>query len=454
MSRFSRVLLLVLAGETLLGGFLVVQRLRTPLPPQPDWAVLEGSAADRLRTAAAACTTAEDWRRLGEGYMAVGCFPEAEACHRIACELAPDDPLFARQWGFALERLGLLEQANAQYRRVLDLGAKDAAACRYFLGRNHLRAENPAEARGEFTAGRSLAANRYELARLEVQAGEFDQAEALVRGVAEDQPGTLQVQHLLYRSALERGDLRQAAHCADRARHAPWKLQTPFDEEASRIVEATKNLALDPRWAAVREEIAAGRLDEAERLLAEVGRDEGGDLVLELQAEIAVRRERFEAARKLLEEHLERNGPTARVLARIGDVFDVAGKAEPARDGWLRAADLGTGVDLKATHHQLAQSFARAGDKHHAEQHLARGHYFVGRDLLKFGYIEKSIPYFAAAVRHDPSFAAGWFHLGEAYRLMDRNKEAEAAYRSCLRLEPDHGRADAALALLLDAPKK
>ena len=119
---------------------------------------------------------------------AAGCFRECEACHRVACELAPRDATFARQWGFALERLARLDEATAQYRRAIELGHPDPDGCSYLIARNLLRADKPAEARAVFAGGKALAANRYELARLHLRAGETAEAAVLLDGLTAANP--------------------------------------------------------------------------------------------------------------------------------------------------------------------------------------------------------------------------------------------------------------------------
>jgi tetratricopeptide (TPR) repeat protein len=441
VSRASGVLLLVIAAEAVGGGVLVARRLDRPVPPQADWALLDPATAGQIRASAAACASADDWRNLGELYMAAGCFAESEECHRTACELAPGNALFARQWGFALERLSLLDEANAQYRRAIDLGTPDPDACRYFIARNHLRADNPAEARRVFAEGRALPANRYELARLHLRAGELAETADLLRSVAEVRPNALQVHLLGYRLAVARDDARQAFACADHARYAPEKLPNPFDEEAERIVGATEALGPNRTWTPARDLIEEGRLDDAERLLDEAGRVYRSPAVVELLAEVAVRRERFEQGLALFEEFQEMNGPAARIIARMGDVWEAAGDPSKARASWLRAARLGAGLDLQATHQKLAVSFARAGDQPAADRHLALSHYFAGRELLQRGRPDQAAASFAAAVERDPALAQGWFYLGESRRLTGQTGPAAEAYRACLRLNPDHGRA-------------
>src|SRR5262249_23642685 len=115
VSLASRALLLIIAAEALVGGLPAPRRLPPPVPPPAGWALLDPATAGQIQSAAAACESADDWRNLAELYMAAGCFAESESCHRIACELAPGNALFARQWGFALERLSLLDEANEQY---------------------------------------------------------------------------------------------------------------------------------------------------------------------------------------------------------------------------------------------------------------------------------------------------------------------------------------------------
>ena len=448
MSRAARLLLVVIAAEALVGGYLVVHRMSRPVPPEADPALLDPATAEQLRALRAACRSAGDWRDLGELYMAAGCFAESEACHREACELAPGDPRLARQWGFALERLARIDEANAQYVRAIDLRSPDADGCRYLIARNHLRADRPADARQAFTEGRALPASRYELARLHARDGELAAAADLLRTVAADRPNTLQVHLLGYRLAADRGDARAAFAEADRARYAPQKLTTPFDEEAERIVRVTQTLGPNRLWERASDLLNAERISEADRLLAEAAAGYRSPAVAELQAEVALRSGRPEEAVRLFDLFQEENGPAARIVDRQGDAWEAAGDAAKARAYWLRAVNLGAGLGAKATHAKLARSFARAGDRPAADRHLARGEYHAGREVLQFGQPDQAIPLFAAAVRHDPDLAQGWYYLGEAQRRGGQAGPAAESYRACLRLHPDHGRALDALAYL------
>jgi predicted TPR repeat methyltransferase len=54
----------------------------------------------------------------------------------------------------------------------------------------------------------------------------------------------------------------------------------------------------------------------------------------------------------------------------------------------------------------------------------------------------------------DPRLVAAWFYLGEVHRLSDRLDDARTAYRKCLDLNPDFGRAHTGLMLLELGPRK
>ena len=239
-------------------------------------------------------------------------------------------------------------------------------------------------------------------------------------------------------------------HHADRARYSLKKLLNPFDEEAQRIVNATQLLGTSRKWNEARDLIELGRFKDADAVLREVERT---PIIDELRADIALHVGRNDAAIEMLEEMQTQNGPSARIFVKIGDAWNASRQAGKARANWLRAAQLEAGADLKSTHRKLADSFAAAGDNPTALWHRAREHYYVGRDVLKFGYTDKSPTHFEAAVLHDSKMAQAWFYLGEARRLNNQKEPAATAYRTCLKLNPDHGRALANLAYLEEDAK-
>jgi len=240
MNMLHRGLVLIIVVELLGSSVLVYRRLARVVPPVPDWSLIDPVTADDLRSAAAVCKSAQEWRTLGERYMTAGCFTESEMCHRVACEREPKNAVFRRQWAFALERLGLLDEANSQYQKTMELSAAETDSCRYFIGKNLLREGKPSAARTYFEDGKKLPANLYELARLLRRAGELTEASSAYSLLAAAGPDMLQVNLLGYRLALAQGDTARAKQLADRVRNSSRKLQNPFDEEAKRLFKATQ----------------------------------------------------------------------------------------------------------------------------------------------------------------------------------------------------------------------
>ncbi len=448
MTSLHRWLVLMIVVELLGGGALMARRLLRATPPEADWSLIDPATADDLRTAVSTCESPQDWRMLGEKYMATGSFTESEMCHRVACEQEPRNATLRRQWAFSLERLGLLDEANTQYRHAMELSGDEANVCRYFIGKNLLRKSDPAGARTFFEDGKKLPANLYELARLELRSEHLDEASSLYAELARRGPDLLQVNLLGYRLASARGNDEMAAQFADRVRYSPRKLQNPFDDEAKRLFQTTQQLGTSRTWTQSYELTSSGRLEAAQSLLDRLAERDRSATVIELLAELAFQRDRPAESLKLFDELQTEFGPFPRITARMGDVQFAAGQRTEARRDWLHAVQLQLGVDLPAVHSRLAAACAQAGDEAGAKRHRALGDYHAGLSVLHRGTAPQAVSAFEAAVKSDPGFTQAWFYLGEARRLSRQPTEAEAAYRMCLEQNPDHGRALAALSLL------
>lgn len=445
MTLARRCLFLLLAIECVGAATLVVRQLRRPVPPEANWTQLDPVTADDLRATVASCKSAGDWRRLGEQYMATGCFTESEMCHRIACEFDPQNAMYRRQWGFALERLGLLDEANSQYLQCMNLSAEETNACRYFIGKNLLRQGDPAAAQKLFDDGKKLPANLFELTRLQVRARELAEATGNFALLAAAGPDMLQVNQLGYRLALAHVDPARARQLADRVRYSTRKLQSPFDEEARRLFMATQQMGMNRYQTQIEQLTASGQFNTAQRMLESLAANDRSATVLELLAENAFQQRDFDQAQLLFEELQQRHGPIPRITARVGDVWAAAGDATRARESWHQALQLQAGVDLQAVHVQLSDSYEMIGETVATRRHRAQGDYHSGLALLQKGDAMNATKAFADAVERDPVLTQAWFYLGESRRLTHQLAEARAAYQQCLSQNPNHGRALAAL---------
>jgi tetratricopeptide (TPR) repeat protein len=442
----TRLLLLVVALELLIGGALVLVRLRRPSPPAPDLALVDVLAGDQLRAQARACRSAKDWRDLGEAYMALGFFPEAEACHRVAANREPGDAGLAHEWAFALERLGRTEEAVREYRRAADLGHPRAAEVRFLAARSLLRQELPEDAHAEFErATNAVPMARYELARLHFRAGRLDEATRLLDPLLAEFPDAIQPATLRHRIAHQQGDGPAAYRYADLADRAARRLDNPFDHDATRLLDAHARLGPGGNWKAAEKLLRADRITDAERAVREGLAVRWHPVGADLLVEAAFQRGRPEEALRLAEEIVARDGPSAHHLARLGDALAEVGRPADARAAWLRSVALGSHVETRDTHYRLAEAFEKAGDLEQHRRHLARAGLGIGIDRLRAGAIDQARDLFAEAVEADPKLATAWFYLGEANRLAGRRADSLRAYRQCLAVDPDHGRALAAL---------
>ena len=447
----TRLLVGLVVVELLVGCWLVADRLRQPASPRPDIALVDVVDLDALRARAADCRKPGDWRELGEAYMALGFFPEAEACHRVAAARDREDPRLAHEWAFALERLGRLDEAVREFRRAADLGHPRSAECRFMAARCLLRQERPAEARAELERLPRVPMARYELARLHFREGRLPDALKVVEPLLAEFPETIQPAVLRHRIAHQQGDQRTAARFADLADRAPRPLPNPFEPEVLRLNAAHAKLGPGGRWPEAVQLLGAGKFDEAERKAREGLAVRWHPTGVGILWEAAFRRDRAAEALRHAEDLLNRDGPLARHVGRAGDALGALGRQDEAVQAWLRCAALAPPIEAKDAHFRLSEHYEKkdpSPERH--SRHLARAGLGVGIERMRAGQLKEAWDVLREVVATDPKLAAGWFYLGEVERQARRPDEARRAYRQCLTVDPDHGRALAALDALAD----
>ena len=442
----TRLLGFVVVVELVVGAALALGRWQQSVPPVPDLTLIDNLAAEQLGAQARACRTPADWRSLGEAYMSVGYFPEAEACHRVAAEREPGNPTLAYEWAFALERLGRTSEAAEQFGRAADLGHARGADCLYNVGRCRLREEDVQSARAAFESARAVPMARYELARLSYRDGDLDAARRELDPLRADYPDAIQPAVLRHRLAHHQGDGRLAFQTADLADRARLRLPGPFDADSERLIAAHKRLGVKARWAEVESLVQKQDLDRARPIIAEAAEVRWHPAGADVLAEILFRGGDSRGALEQFDIIEARTGPATPHLARLGDTLLAIGQTEKARTAWTRAVGLASVLQSKDIHHKLAESFRKAGDTRSADDHLVRALVAAGVEATRRGAINDARVLYQEAVRIDPKSATAWFRLGELARMLDHLSEAVRAYRECLARDPDHGRAAAGLA--------
>ena len=441
MTPLGRILLGVVAAELLVGGAAIGWKLTAPGPPLADLSGVDAITAGDLRGMAASVRTSEDWRKLGEAYMAAGFFRESEACHRVAAERNANSAEAIQQWALALERLGSLDDANAAYARAARIDPARSASCSYLVARNKLRQEDVPAARQAFQEAGDLPAARYELARLLLREGQRDQAAAMFIALAREFPAAQQPPQLLHRIALQAQRLSDAAEAADRQDAAGQRLPSPFDADVQRLLAVADQFGLRRMWHEASRLLEAGQTKAAEQLLRDALAARFDGSPADWLADALFQQGRMDEAVIVLEEVVQRQGPQVAYLERLGDTLDALGRPEEARAAWQRATQLSFGPPLRDVHGKLAASLAAAGQQPLATQQFALTAQAAGIGEFRAGKLAEAESALRDCVRLDPQLAHAWYYLGEVTRRRGDFAAARSAYQQCLSVQPHHGRA-------------
>ncbi len=435
MTRAQRVLAAVIAAELIGGAVVVLPRVGRVAPPAVDLTGTDPATAADLRA-----IPSTDLAKLGEAYLAAGFYPEAEACYRNAAGREPTaDALFKH--GFVLERLGRVEKATGRYREAIDKRHRRAADLWYYVGRNHLRLEQPGPAAEAFArAGGSVAA-RFEEALAAARAGKDRDADAAAERLANELPEAYPPAALRYRLAVLRGDPRVAAARADEFVRRPRPLPTPWDAEVEWVFAAAGELGPERLFRDAGRLAQEQRFDAAEARLREALAAGWTPEVADRLAEVAFVLGRREEAERILTDAVARGGPSAVLLWRLGQAHAALGRGGEAVAAWERAARLAAGPVAEGVYRDLADGYATAGEGEKAKRAAARADLAAGLAELTAGRAAEAAAALARATEGNPGLAHAWFVLGEAHRLAGRQADARAAYDRCLGTDPDHGRA-------------
>lgn len=448
MTRTQWLLLGVIAAEVALGAFLLVQHLNQPTPPIPNWNAVDPVAAGELQSRVAQCRTGMQWQELGELYLVSGFFPEAEACLRQATRLTPGNAGLAFRHAFALERLGLLQEANTAYTHAIERGHSRKADCWYYIGRNRLRLGETDAARAAFQRAGDLPGAQYELALLDAEEGRTGEAQAMAKRLAEAHPEAYPPVGLLYRLARRRGEDREAQLLADSFTRRPRPLPTPFDHEVDWVFDLANRLGRNRLMQEARREAEAGRLPSAEKhLRAALEAGWTPEIADKLAGVLLAQGHRAEGL-ELLMGATARGRASPELLWRLGQAQGEAGQPLRAMESWERASRMTTGPAASDLLQDLAERTNQSGRVDQGRQVTARARLARSIGLLDAGRPREALTEARGATEADPNLAEAWFNLGEALRQTGQSVEASHAYERCLQLNPDHGRASRSQAWL------
>lgn len=440
MARSSLWLTIIILAELGVGGWLIARRLGRPSCPRPLLESIEPVEARELSTHSRQCRTAGDWSEHAAWLLACGFAAESEACYRQAAAMAPADAGIRYDWALVLIPMGLTAELSEQLQQAVQLGVEDPGRCWYLIGRNHLQAGETEQARAAFQRD-SSAASQYELARLSLRAGDAADAISRLDGILSARPGCVRPSLLRARAWEMLGRPDRAARDWAAAEQADGRLPTPWDAQRQRLAAVRRKFGVPRRRAACEQLLADGKTQQAAAGLRQALQAWWSPAAALQLADVELQLGRPRKAERLLQQALQRDGPSTDVLTRLGQVLLRSGDLKRAEQVLQRAARMAAPSQLHDTHDLLAQLYRQLGDEMKARWHAALRQHARGARSLRKGELPTAELAFAEAVRRAPQHAPSWYGLGEARRRQQDQAAAREAYRQCLEIDSEHGRA-------------
>jgi tetratricopeptide (TPR) repeat protein len=448
--KLQTLLLALIAGELLLGGYLATRRWAEPSTRLPAAFPDDPPLAAELAVLATAARSgdASAWMALGDALLGKGFYHDAEDAYRQATQRAPQDIEARFALAFCIDRSGRMAEANEQYQRCLDLpdpphveqSKKPFAA--YAIGRNLLRLEDEAAAEAVFRKNPGFLPAEYQLARILFFSDRPKEALDIVERGLTKLPLSLEWHRLRGRilEALDRPDEAFTARAMEeRSAHL---LEVNFNVDYIRPLTTRCGIK---RMLAVYE--AATRRERPPQLSARLDAIDaaiGKRLIPEritvdqLKADLAMGSGNAELVLQIIDTSpvLRDSDPLIAVLE--ADALERLGRLDEATT--LRQK-LITIAPSAALHRQLAAACQAAGDSAGREQHLAHAAVLDGIAAYRRNDLSAALVQFEQAVGHDPTNVHGWFHRGEMLYHLGRQAEALVAFREAVAQRPGFGRA-------------
>jgi tetratricopeptide (TPR) repeat protein len=373
-------------------------------------------------------------------------YPEAEQVYLSVLSQRPNFEMALFDLAYLYEATDRVPEAESIYRKILSVDADNEQA-RSRLGDLYLRQENYRGALEEFQKvldGKERGLElQLKVALIHLELGEFDQAIALLEGMAAAHPGNGQIRYYLGAAYLEKQDFGRAG--------------TEFDkvpEESSYALRA----ALQRAVIAEKKGDLQAAVDLTRRAIERHPRDAEGYLYLGGFYEAA---KRFPEAAAALREGLAVAPDTPRLHFRLGTVLDKMGERQECIRQMEKAIALDPNdvVALNYLGYTLADMGIRLQD---AEDYIKRALVVrpddgyitdsLGWVYFKMGRYEEALSWLMKATGSLPDDPVITEHLGDAYRALGRWREAEGSYERALQLGPEDR--DRVKAKLEEARKK
>ena len=442
MRKTTLFLLLLLLIAVVVMGLLYLEKSNRPSPPVPNLSSADQLTRTELEEMIAECVTGEDWAELARVYMAQGYFPEAKATFGRAVELLPNYAEVVYDYGFCLGRVGDLEESNRQLERAIELKHPKEVEAMFFIGRNHLRSGDIDAAEQAFRKTGALPISKYELAKLLFRKGELDEAEALVKKLLAEEPDTVQSLTLLGNIRKKKGDdLAALGNSIESRLFWSRRIPTPFGDERANLMANYNKVGYGKKLNEMVAKTNQMANQEARKGLKKLLEMEWNLAAQESLIQCSNQSSRTHIAIGLIEDRLERFGPSSKWYAKLGETYLKRNETAKALEVWKTGANLNSDEFGKNCYQNLARYYIEQKfDVETSQKYQAVGILDFGTEALSQGAFDEALGFAKTAVRIGPDSAEAHYMLGQSLVALGRLDGAVKAYKKCVELDPTHGR--------------
>ena len=447
MSRIQKVLLTIILLELCVGGLVWRWSARPGPGPLVDWSacLIEDTVAAQIRETEHHLQPDHpaSWVELGAAYRAFGLFPQAEYCYRQADKLSPKDGSYLYYWAECFDLMGRTREASKLHRRIIEaglrvpLGAETTQYCWLNIGQDRLREENVPEAIEALRKAPDIPRAKFLLARVLIRSGRAKEAMVLLDDLLRGSPGMVEYNQMKSWAEAELGDQDAAQEFYDRSLRSRQEL-SKWDPTYQEVLQRRKTTGSQTWHEKSLQLEAQGDLPAA----IEWSRKALEAFWTEDRAQERAKLELLSGnpaeAISLMEDCLKRVGASAKSLDIIGVASMQLRDTARARRVWEQAIELEPTPNLYA---KLAELCRMAGDAGQQRKYLSLEQYQTGKEAWLNNELKTALEHFDKAVALYDGHAHTWYYLGETRRLLGDAAGAEVAYRRCLQIDPDHGRA-------------
>ena len=447
MTRFQKIIAVVIVVELASLGAVWRLNFRAALLPPINWraCLIEDAVANEIRAQERRIQPDQpaSWMELGAAYRAFGLFPQAEYCYRRVNRLAPKDRSYLYYWAECFDLMGQTQAATKRYLQIVKeglpspLGSKTTQYCWLNIGQDRLREENVPLAIEALNKALELPKAKFLLARVLIRTARMKEALALLDDLLREFPDMVEYNQMRSWAEAQLGNQDAAQEFYERSLRSR-QLLSKWDPTYQEAVQRRKTMGSQAWHEKSLELEAQGRLLEAldwSRKATDTFWAE--DRAQEL-AKLQLLTGHPGEASATAEECIRRVGASAKTLDIIGVASVQIGDRNKAQRVWEQAIELEPTSDL---YWKLAELQKLAGSADQRRKYQALEQYQIGREAWFKNDLRAALEHFEKGVALADGLPQLWFYLAETRRFLGDAQGAEAAYRRCLQINPDHGRA-------------